>query len=80
MKDIALFLVLGLAPMSCPSRDLAETPQEAATKVTYLVVYRPGTAWLTGKSAMDQPLKEHGKYMLSLQINSGVRQTVTTKP
>jgi hypothetical protein len=73
MRIVALFLVLGLAPMSCPSRDLAETPQEAATKVTYLVVYRPGTAWLTGKSVVDQPLKEHGKYMLSLYIKGSMK-------
>ena len=63
MRSVALFLVLGFALMYRPAKDLAETPQEAAPKATYLVVYRPGPAWLTGKSVMDPPLKEHGKYM-----------------
>ena len=38
----------------------------ASTKTTYLVVYRPGPAWVAGKPVAEQPLKEHGKYMLSL--------------
>ena len=62
MRTVALLLGLGFALMYCPAEDLAETPQDAATKATYLVVYRPGPAWLTGKSVVDQPLKEHGKY------------------
>ena len=36
-------------------------------------MYRPGPAWLTGKSVMEQPLKEHGKYMLSLYIKGSMR-------
>src|SRR5215470_2653235 len=35
-------------------------------KSTYLVVYRPGPAWVSGKPLTEQPLKEHGQYMLSL--------------
>jgi uncharacterized protein len=35
-------------------------------KSTYIVVYRPGPAWIPGKPATEQPLKEHGKYILSL--------------
>ena len=38
-------------------------------KSTYLVVYRPGPAWITGKPVTEQPLKEHGKYMLRLYKN-----------
>lgn len=74
MKMIALFFVLGFAPICCLAQDLAETvnPQEATTKATYLVIYRPGPAWLTGKSVMEQPLKEHGKYMLSLYIKGSM--------
>ena len=48
-------------------------PQEAATKAMYLVLYRPGPAWLTGKSVMEQPLKEHGKYMLSVYIKGSMK-------
>jgi uncharacterized protein YciI len=73
MRIVALFLTLGFALMYRPAKDLAETPQEAAPKATYLVVYRPGPAWLTGKSVMDQPLKEHGKYMLSLYIKGSMK-------
>ena len=70
MRIVALFLVLSLAPIYSPVQNLTETaiPRETATKATYLVLYRPGPAWLTGKSVMEQPLKEHGKYMLSLYV------------
>ena len=73
MRIVALFLVLGFALMYRPAKNLAETPQEAAPKATYLVVYRPGPTWLTGKSVMDQPLIEHGKYMLSLYIKGSMK-------
>ncbi len=70
-----MFLAVGLALTHWPAQGIAEpvNPQEAATKVTYLVVYRPGPAWLPGKSVMEQPLKEHGKYMLSLYIKGSMR-------
>jgi uncharacterized protein YciI len=75
MVRIALFFVLGFALMCCPPQNLAGTvnPQETATKTTYLIIYRPGPAWLTGKSVTEQPLKEHGKYMLSLYIKGSMR-------
>jgi uncharacterized protein len=70
-----MFLVVGLALTHWPAQGIAEpvSPQEAATKVTYLVVYRPGPAWLHGKSVGEQPLKEHGKYMLSLYIKGSMK-------
>lgn len=43
----------------------------SAMNYTYLVVCRPGPAWLPGKPLSEQPLQEHGKYMLSLHVNSG---------
>jgi uncharacterized protein YciI len=73
MRIVPLFLALGFALMYSPAKNLAETPLEAAPKATYLVIYRPGPAWLTGKSVMDQPLKEHGKYMLSLYIKGSMK-------
>ena len=42
-----------------------------ADKQTFLVVYKPGPGWLPGKPVIEQPLKEHGKYMLSL-YKSGI--------
>ena len=41
-----------------------ETPPKA--KTTYLVVYRPGPSWIAGKPLSEQPLKEHGRYMIEL--------------
>jgi uncharacterized protein YciI len=75
MRMVALFLVLSLAPIYSSAQSLTETanPQETAAKATYLVLYRPGPAWLTGKSVMEQPLKEHGKYMLSLYIKGSMK-------
>jgi uncharacterized protein YciI len=75
MKMIAMFFMLGVAPICCLAQAVSETgnPSEAITKTTYLVIYRPGPAWLTGKSVMEQPLKEHGKYMLSLYIKGSIR-------
>ena len=45
---------------------LPAASQEAAPKITVLVIYRPGPSWLEGKPISEQPLKEHGRYMLSL--------------
>jgi len=75
MRMVALFLVISLAPIYSPAQNPTETAisQETATKATYLVLYRPGPAWLTGKSVMEQPLKEHGKYMLSLYIKGSMK-------
>ena len=75
VASIILFLVLALRRSTARHRAPRETvnPQQTATKATYLVVYRPGPAWLTGKSVMEQPLKEHGKYMLSLYIKGSMR-------
>ena len=36
-------------------------------------MYRPGPAWLAGKSISEQPLKEHGTYMLSLYAQGLVK-------
>jgi hypothetical protein len=61
MKTITVFFVFGFASICCLAQAPPGTgrPPEATTKATYLVIYRPGPAWLTGKSVMEQPLKEH---------------------
>jgi uncharacterized protein YciI len=48
-----------------------ENPKSAAK--TFLVIYRPGPSWLPGKSVSEQPLKEHGQYMLSLYAKGSVK-------
>src|SRR5689334_5666433 len=68
MKLSRLSLGLGLVLMhfASPTLTAADETPRAVTKVTFLVIYRPGPAWLMGKPISEQPLKEHGKYMLSL--------------
>jgi uncharacterized protein YciI len=31
---------------------------------TFIIIYRPGAAWLAGKPRAEQSLQEHGKYLL----------------
>jgi hypothetical protein len=59
VRIIAVFVVLSLAPIYFSAQSLTEMVklQETAAKAAYLVVYRPGPVWLTGKSVMEQPLK-----------------------
>jgi uncharacterized protein YciI len=73
-KNVAL-IALSFALISYLSRSSVaiEEPQQGPAKKTYLVIYRPGPAWLKGKSIFEQPLKEHGKYMLSLYIRGSMR-------
>jgi uncharacterized protein YciI len=75
MKMMGMFFVIAFAPISSSAQAPARTskPPESTTRATYLVIYRPGPAWLTGKSVMEQPLKEHGKYMLSLYTKGSMR-------
>jgi len=75
VRIIAVFVVLSLAPIYSSAQSLLEMVklQETAAKAMYLVLYRPGPAWLTGKSVMEQPLKEHEKYMMSLYIKGSMK-------
>jgi uncharacterized protein YciI len=75
MKMNACLLGLTFALICSSSRGIAaeNEPQQEHKKVTYLVIYRPGPAWLVGKSVLEQPLKEHGKYMLGLYIKGSMK-------
>jgi uncharacterized protein YciI len=75
MKMNACLLELTVALICFSSRSIAaeNEPQQKQTKAMYLVIYRPGPAWLVGKSVLEQPLKEHGKYMLSLYIKGSMK-------
>jgi len=75
MKMNACLLGLTFALICSSSRSIAaeNESQQEQTKATYLVIYRPGPAWLAGKSVLEQPLKEHGKYMLSLYIKGSMK-------
>ena len=71
----ATSLMFGVAVVLCSSQSLtvAEEKQQIAPRVTFLVIYRPGPAWLAGKSVSEQPLKEHGKYMLRLYVKGSMK-------
>jgi uncharacterized protein len=56
-------LVLGAVGVG-PSGTSAQ--EGAVKKKTYLVVFKPGPAWLAGRPVTEQPIKEHAPYMLSL--------------
>src|SRR5688572_30368617 len=56
-------LVLGTAMSGSAQAPALAT---GSGKTTYLVVYRPGPSWLPGKPVTEQPLKEHGRYMIEL--------------
>jgi uncharacterized protein YciI len=74
MKTTTLPLLVSLTPILCLAQNVTEAVKpQTATKATYLVIYRPGPAWLTGKSVMEQPLREHGKYMLILYIKGSMK-------
>jgi len=73
MKAIACSLSFCLVLMFCSTRATAQQQQEAAAKSTFLVIYRPGPAWLPGKPVSEQPLKEHGRYMLSLYVKGSLK-------
>ena len=71
----ACLLGVTLTLMCSSSRSIAAENelQQQQTKAMYLVIYRPGPAWLVGKSVLEQPLKEHGKYMLNLYIKGSMK-------
>lgn len=60
--------VFALVSSSIPGRGQQESAgkAEAIVRHTFLVIYKPGPGWLTGKSLKEQPLQEHGKYIVSL--------------
>ena len=60
--DRRQFLLAGLSAALASSAAHAAQPD----KPSYLCVYRPGGKWLTGKPLSEQPLREHGRYMLDL--------------
>lgn len=68
MRKSICLSVLSFALMSNLSLSVAaeNEPRQEKGKETYLVIYRPGPEWLEGKTLAEQPLKEHGMYMMSL--------------
>lgn len=75
MKAVTSSLLFCLVAMFCsmPGLATAQEQPEAAAKTTFLVIYRPGPAWLPGKRVTELPLKEHGRYMLSLFVKGSLK-------
>ena len=69
MSTTLMFLLFSASP-TVHAQQPASTPEG---KRTYLVVYKPGPGWLPGKSLQEQPLKEHGRYILSLYAKGALK-------
>jgi hypothetical protein len=74
MPGILLVFGLALHLFSFLSLTAAEEKQHIPPKATFLVIYRPSPAWLAGKPISEQPLKEHGTYILSLYAQGLVKR------
>jgi uncharacterized protein YciI len=65
--DRRQFVQLGLAGLGAALATGRVVAQDAKpTQPSYLCIYRPGPKWLQGKPLAEQPLREHGRYMLDL--------------
>jgi hypothetical protein len=42
-------------------------------RTMHLVVYQSGSSWLPGQPIAEQPLRDHGPYMLSLYVKRSLR-------
>jgi len=62
--DRRQFVLAGLSAALAGSS--ATTQAAQPDQPSYLCVYRPGAKWLPGKPLSEQPLREHGRYMLDL--------------
>ena len=61
------FVQMGLAGLGAALVGRTAGAAEARpTQPSYLCVYKPGPQWLQGKPLSEQPLREHGRYMLDL--------------
>ena len=64
--DRRQFVQMGLAGLGALASASCVAQAEKAVQPSFLCVYRPGAKWLAGKPLEQQPLKEHGRYMLEL--------------
>jgi uncharacterized protein YciI len=64
MNDRRQFVLAGLSAALAGSSSATQAAEPA--QPSYLCIYRPGTKWLPGKPLSEQPLREHGRYMLDL--------------
>lgn len=73
IRAIIVILSLGVTSGLVPRHAAGGDSEQDQTKQSYLVLYRPGPAWLAGKPVSEQPLRTHGKYMLDLYIGGSMK-------
>jgi uncharacterized protein YciI len=78
MSDSSRRTFIGLSLSAAGAQLMSRAASGAGTSVptletVYLVVYRPGEKWLVGRPLEAQPLREHGRYMLSLHREGTLR-------
>ncbi len=71
MRILVRLALCGVAV--CAPLGASAQSKSAGPRTTYLVVYHPGPGWIAGKPVAEQPLKEHGKYILSLYIKGALK-------
>ena len=64
VNDRRQFVLAGLTAALAGSSGATHAAQPA--QPSYLCIDRPGANWLPGKPLSEQPLREHGRYMLDL--------------
>jgi len=47
--------------------------RDSIMKKTFLILYKPGPAWIPGRHIFDQPLKPHGEYIQKHYFEGKVR-------
>jgi uncharacterized protein YciI len=61
----------GCADSKAQNAESQRKNQMETEKKIFLVIYKPGGAWVKGKPVSEQPLHDHGKYLLEL-YKSGI--------
>lgn len=74
MQTKALLMSCFASAALCASWLYTARATEATDKATFLVIYRPGSAWLPGKPLSEQGLAEHFQYMLDLYEQGKLKQ------
>jgi uncharacterized protein YciI len=63
-RDLLTACLVGVA--LCASWLVTAQAADAADRSTFLIIYRPGSAWIPGKPVSEQGLADHFQYMLDL--------------
>jgi uncharacterized protein YciI len=72
MSDSTRRTFIGLG-LSAAATELMPRKTAPIQDTVYLVVYRPGAKWLAGQPLEAQPLRDHGRYMLTLHREGTLR-------